>query len=63
MSNSKIWIMHTKCGRFYPIEPSTKCKPEDRGRLNDHVVRIEDCFTGEILWTDKKLWTRKDETN
>ena len=43
-----IWIMKTKNG-FYPIEPSEKCKPEDHGRLNDHVVSIED-IDGNVLW-------------
>ena len=44
-----IWIMKTKTG-FYPIEPSEKCKPEDHGRLNDHVMSIED-IDGNVLWT------------
>lgn len=43
-----LWIMRTKDG-FYPIQPSTKCRPEDHGRLNDHVVRIED-MDGNVLW-------------
>lgn len=48
----KIWIMKTKTG-FYPIEPSEKCKPEDHGRLNDHVMMIEDT-DGNVLWTRVK---------
>lgn len=43
------WFMFTKYG-FYPIQPSEQCKPEDHGRLNDHVQRIEDS-TGKVLWT------------
>jgi hypothetical protein len=43
-----IWIMRTKDG-FYPIQPSEKCKPEDHGRLNDHVQKIED-VNGIVLW-------------
>ena len=44
----KIWIMFTEDG-FYPIQPSERCKPEDHGALNDHVVRIED-IDGKVLW-------------
>lgn len=43
-----IWIMRTKDG-WYPIQPSAKCKPEDHGRLNDHVLSIED-MDGNVLW-------------
>ena len=43
-----IWIMKVN-GGFYPIEPSKKCKPEDHGRLNPHVLQIED-IDGNILW-------------
>lgn len=43
-----VWLMFTKDG-FYPIQPSTKCKPEDHGRINDHVIRIED-VNGKVLW-------------
>lgn len=43
------WIMRTRDGYFYPIQPSTKCKPEDHGRLNDHVTLIED-ISGRVLW-------------
>lgn len=43
-----IWIMRTKDG-WYPVQPSTKCKPEDHGKLNDHVVQIED-RDGNVLW-------------
>jgi hypothetical protein len=42
------WIMRTKDG-WYPIQPSEKCKPEDHGLLNDHVVSIED-MDGKVLW-------------
>ena len=45
----KVWIMKTKTG-FYPIEPSEKCKPEDHGNLNEHVIQIEDS-AGNVLWT------------
>lgn len=43
-----VWIMFTPRG-FYPIQPSTQCKPEDHGRLNDQVTRIEDS-EGKTLW-------------
>jgi hypothetical protein len=43
-----VWVMKTKDG-WYPIQPSEKCKPEDHGRLNDHVMSIED-MTGKVLW-------------
>ena len=43
-----VWLMFTKDG-FYPIQPSTMCKPEDHGALNDHVIRIEDA-NGNVLW-------------
>jgi len=43
-----IWIMRTKDG-WYPVQPSTRCKPEDHGRLNDHVVSIED-IDGKTIW-------------
>lgn len=45
-----IWIMHTVDGGWYPIEPSEKCKPEDHGKLNPHVTRIE-AVDGRVLWT------------
>lgn len=41
--------MRTVDGGFYPIQPSDKCKPEDHGKLNDHVVSIED-VEGHVLW-------------
>lgn len=44
-----IWIMHTKDGHFYPIQPSEKCTPEAHGNLNDHVASIED-LNGNVLW-------------
>lgn len=44
-----VWIMRTRDGFFYPIQPTDRCKPEDHGRLNDHVVAIEDA-EGEVLW-------------
>ena len=50
---NKIWIMHTKCGNFYPIKPSPICRPEAHGELNSHVVKIEDAFTNKILWERK----------
>lgn len=43
-----VWIMRTENG-FYPVLPSAKCKPEDHGELNDHVIRIEDT-KGNVLW-------------
>jgi hypothetical protein len=43
-----IWIMRTADG-WYPIQPSENCKPEDHGRLNVHIVSIED-VNGKILW-------------
>lgn len=43
-----VWLMFTEKG-FYPIQPSIFCKPEDHGRLNDHVIRIEDA-NGKVLW-------------
>lgn len=44
-----VWIMRTDVG-WYPIQPSDRCKPEDHGRLNDHVMSIEDA-EGNVLWT------------
>ncbi|WP_205649548.1 hypothetical protein [Agrobacterium sp. CNPSo 2736] len=49
-----VWIMKTVAGEFYPIQPSDKCKPEDHGRLNDHVVSIED-LEGNVLWKRSAL--------
>lgn len=43
-----IWIMRTAKG-FYPIQPSTKCRPADHGRLNPLIVQIEDA-NGQVLW-------------
>ena len=43
-----MWIMRTKDG-FYPIQPSVLCKPEDHGRLNDHIMSIEDA-EGNVIW-------------
>lgn len=43
-----VWIMRTRDG-WYPIQPSTLCKPEDHGRLNEHVISIED-IAGQVLW-------------
>ncbi len=48
-----VWIMRTKDG-FYPIQPSSLCKPEDHGELNPHVVAIEDA-EGNVLWKRKPL--------
>lgn len=47
-----FWTMHTANG-FYPIQPSNLCKPEDHGRLNDHVLRILDA-EGNIIWEGTK---------
>jgi hypothetical protein len=44
-----VWIMRTKEGFFYPIQPTKKCKPEDHGRLNPHVIAIETA-SGKVLW-------------
>ncbi|MNL55924.1 hypothetical protein D3C87_1793740 [compost metagenome] len=49
-----VWIMRTVACGFYPIQPSDKCKPEDHGRLNDHVVSIED-LEGNVLWKRSAL--------
>ena len=46
--SGEVWVMKTKDG-WYPIEPSVKCKPEDHGRLNDHVIQIE-TLDGRVLW-------------
>ena len=43
-----VWIMKTEDG-FYPIQPSEKCTPEDHGKLNPHVVEIEDA-DGKVIW-------------
>lgn len=43
-----LWIMKTADG-FYPIQPSVKCKPEDHGELNHHILSIED-INGNVLW-------------
>lgn len=43
-----VWLMHTKDG-FYPIQPSERCKPEDHGNLNDHIMMISS-LEGDILW-------------
>lgn len=48
VTQPRIWIMFTSDG-WYPIEPSEKCKPEDHGNPNDHVLRIE-TIAGEVLW-------------
>jgi hypothetical protein len=48
-----VWIMFTVTGGWYPIRPSERCRPEDHGRLNDHVVRIEDP-SGTVLWERTK---------
>lgn len=44
----RVWIMHTATG-WYPIQPSDKCRAEDHGRLNDHVIKITD-DNGRVLW-------------
>lgn len=43
------WTMHTRDGYFYPIQPSARCRPEDHGEINPHVVRIED-IDGRVIW-------------
>jgi len=43
-----FWIMRT-ADWFYLIQPSTKCKPEDHGELNPHVMSIED-EDGKVIW-------------
>lgn len=48
----ETWIMHTFDGFWYPITPSVKCKPEDHGNLNNHIIKIED-VEGNILWERK----------
>ena len=40
--------MFTDVG-WYPIEPREGDTPEEHGRLNPHVQRIED-FRGNVLW-------------
>ena len=52
------WLMFTADG-FYPIQPSEKCKAEDHGRLNDHVIRIED-VAGKVLWRRLAIVTDKE---
>jgi hypothetical protein len=46
---NEVWIMKTKDG-WYPVTPSKKCKPEDHGKLNPHVISIED-ERGNVIWT------------
>jgi hypothetical protein len=46
-----VWLMFTADG-FYQIQPSSICRPEDHGRLNEHIVRIEDA-DGRVLWRRK----------
>jgi hypothetical protein len=48
-----VWIMRTRDG-FYPIQPSIMCKAEDHGRLNPHVIQIEDA-DGKVLWKRERL--------
>jgi hypothetical protein len=43
-----VWLMHTKDG-FYLLQPSERCKPEDHGNINDHLMMISS-FEGDILW-------------
>ena len=43
-----VWLMITADG-FYPVQPSIFCKPEDHGKINDHVLRIEDA-DGKTIW-------------
>ncbi len=44
-----VWIMKTYDGHFYPIQPSTQCKAEDHGNLNNHIASIED-DKGNVIW-------------
>ena len=44
----RTWIMRTADG-WYPIQPCDLCKPEDHGRLNPHVLQIEE-IGGKVLW-------------
>lgn len=44
----EIWIMRC-AGFWYPVQPSRRCKPEDHGALNDHILSIEDA-EGNVLW-------------
>lgn len=43
-----VWLMFTHEG-VYPIQPSTRCKPEDHAELNPHIVAIMDA-EGTVLW-------------
>lgn len=43
-----FWVMRTADG-WYPIQPSTRCRAEDHGKLNDHITSIEDA-DGNVLW-------------
>jgi hypothetical protein len=43
-----VWLMFTEKG-FYPIQPTIFCKPEDHGKLNNHITKIED-GRGNVLW-------------
>jgi len=45
-----VWIMKTADNMYYPVQPSQNCKPEDHGKLNPHVISIED-IDGNVLWT------------
>lgn len=47
-----VWIMKTADG-WYPIQPSERCKPEDHGNMNEHVLSIED-VDGNVLWQRTK---------
>jgi hypothetical protein len=44
-----FWIMRVKGGHWYTIQPSERCKPEDHGAINPHVVQIED-ESGAVIW-------------
>jgi len=44
-----VWIMKTVDGHFYPVQPSNRCKPEDHGNINPHVIEIEDA-EGRTIW-------------
>lgn len=43
-----VWIMKTKDG-FYLIQPTEKCRPEDYGAINNHVMSIE-YIDGNVVW-------------
>lgn len=48
-----ILICKVKDEKFYPVEASgektLKQEAEDTGKINDHILSIEDIF-GNVLW-------------